>query len=102
MKDLDNKIEKTEKNKNEISKDNFEQLEKIIDKESDTEPIKLVNFYSNPNDHFFCKKCFTIPIIKFISINEIIYTCSCSKNCREKLVYFVKNTITRTSLSNII
>ena len=95
VKDLDNKIEKTEKNKNEMSKDNFELLEKIIDKESDTEPIKLVNFYSNPNDHFFCKKCFTVPIIKFISTNEIIYTCSCSKNCREKLVYFVQNTIIR-------
>ena len=79
------------------SMQSFEKLEEIIDKERDTEPIKLTNFYCNPDDHFFCKKCFTIPIIKFISTNEIMYTCSCNINKKEKLLIFLENTIIRNN-----
>ncbi len=98
-KEFENNKEKKEivKGKKETPSQRFEKFKEIIDKESDMEPIKLTNFYSNPDDHFFCKKCFTIPIIKFISTNEIIYTCSCNINQKEKLSIFLENTIIRNN-----
>ena len=36
----------------------------------------------NENKHFFCNKCFKVPLIQFISFTKIIYSCDCKK-CNE-------------------
>ena len=84
-------IQKTINTENSIN--NFQKLVNEIDKEEYNEIIKSVCSFSNINDHFFCKKCGIIPVIKFISFNEIIYSCNCHNNYKEQLFSFLQRTI---------
>ena len=43
---------------------------------------KLLNIvtYCEKNLHFICKKCKKVPIIKFIDLEKVNYSCSCNNN----------------------
>ena len=43
----------------------------------------LKSSYSQLNEHFICKKCKTVPVIKFITLKNLKYACNCLKECRE-------------------
>jgi hypothetical protein len=71
----------------------FKNLEKKIDEENDNEPFKPISAYSGPDEHFFCQKCHLIPTIRFMSINDVIYSCGCHEDYEEKINKFLENTI---------
>ena len=39
--------------------------------------FKEISSYSDINSHFFCKKCKTVPQLKFINFNKVNYSCGC-------------------------
>ena len=76
--------------------DNFKKLEEKIGKEKDLEPINLFNYYySQPNEHYFCKDCGLIPIVQFLNTIDIIYLCNCKNKtpCKESINKFLENKI---------
>ena len=86
------------KDENLEKKDNFEKLEEKISKEKDFAPIELFNFYySQPNEHYFCKDCGLIPIVQFLNTTDIIYLCNCKNktSCKEKINAFLAKKITK-------
>ena len=77
-------------------KEKLEKMKKDISHENDLDPIQSYNYnYVDQNEHFFCKKCYKIPTIKFLNINDIIYTCNCKKNYKVKLNIFLKDAIVK-------
>ena len=77
-------------------KENLEKMKKDMSYENCLEPIKSYNYnYVDQNEHFFCKKCYKVPIIKFLNINDIIYTCDCTKNHKIKIKDFLNDTIVK-------
>ena len=77
-------------------KEKLEKMKKDISHENDLDPIQSYNYnYVDQNEHFFCKKCYKIPTIKFLNINDIIYTCNCKKNYKVKLNIFLNDAIVK-------
>mgnify|MGYP002625011170 CR=1 FL=1 len=54
----------------------------------DTEPIE-----QNSNVHFFCKNCHQVPVIKFVDVLNIIFSCGCYKNCKINITKFLDDTL---------
>ena len=48
-----------------------------IDNYIELKELKGISSFSYINLHFICKKCLKIPIIHFISLTEMEYSCSC-------------------------
>ena len=82
-------------------KEKLEKMKKDISYDNDIEPINSYNFnYVDQNEHFFCKKCYKVPKIKFLNITSIIYSCDCKKNYKEELKDFLEKTIVLISEDN--
>ena len=47
-----------------------------------TDSVTLKSSYSQLNEHFICKKCKKVPIIKFETLNTLQYNCLCAEDCK--------------------
>ena len=82
----------------EASENNSKEVTENISKNSftfgSTDQSKLFSIpqkYSNI--HFFCSKCWCIPILVFKSVLNIIYTCKCNENCSMNIIKYFGETL---------
>lgn len=64
--------------------------------------MKKFSTYCDINDHFICKNCKYVPIINFVSFQEIEYSCSCYKVNRISINQIMNETIIKEKEANEI